>query len=999
MASEHHGLVSFQGQAVPGATVSAVQGARRLTTTTDEAGAYSFAGLPDGTWNITVEMAGFTALTREVTVAPAAAPGAWDLKLAPMKTERPMMQGMVAGGGPLAGRPAVPAGGQGRPAAPGGGGGAMGGMAPGGGAPGAGMGGGAPGGGDSFIMSGSLGGSSGSMSQADYFGNRMKNGQAVYNGNAAFTLDNSVWDAQSYSLNGHPTAKPAFAKGRANLSFGGPLKIPKLLSGKGGMFTINYQMGRTRNGNTVAVTVPSLLERAGDFSQSVVQGPVTVYDPLSGQPFPGNRIPVSRQDPVALKLLSYYPLPNGTGSRLNYQTPLVSTSDQDNVNIRLNQNLSKKDRLAGSIGYQRSSNHNPNVFGFVDSGENNGLNANVNWSHTFSKRLISTVGFTFSRSRTQLLPYFAQRENVAANLGIQGTSGLPLNWGPPNLAFTNFATLSDGNASLSRNQTGQFDASLLVKRNRHQFTFGGDYRRQQINPLSDANGRGIFTFTGLATSLNGAGGYDLADMLLGTPGTASIRFGNADKYFRSWHMAGFATDNWQINKKLTANLGLRYDYSAPFTELYGRMANLDVAPGFSAIVPVRAGESGPYTGHVPTSLVRPVFTRLAPNLGLAWRPFTIRQKTPTIIRVGYAIQYPVDVYGQIAGQLAGQAPFAKVLNIANSPTAPFNLRNGFTATPSVANTYAIDPNFGVPAIHQWMAIAIQVLPRGMYVVGGYVGIVADNMPRQFLPNTVPPGLAAPVSGPASGYVYTESDAHLNGHITVLQMGRQMSSGLGANISYMLASATDNCGVLSTAGGITIAQDWRNLDAERARTGLIPRQQFNASWQYSTGQGKPGGTLTKGLKGGLLKDWTVTNSFSLRSGAFLTAMVGGNLATIPGTGFTGVLRADATGEPVEAPSGSHQPFNLAAFAVPQRGQWGTSGRNTITGPVQFGMNGSLGRVFRLGEPRSVDLRFEANNLINHMTLTGWGTVVNSLGYGLASGASPMRSMTANLRFRF
>ena len=127
------------------------------------------------------------------------------------------------------------------------------------------------------------------------FGNGRRDRRMQYNGNASFTLDNSALDARSYSINGQDTPKPAYAKARASLMFGGPLKIPKLLDGQKGTFTINYQLARTRNGTTSTQTMPTLLERAGDFSQSIgPQGPVTIFDPLTGSPFPGNVIPTNR---------------------------------------------------------------------------------------------------------------------------------------------------------------------------------------------------------------------------------------------------------------------------------------------------------------------------------------------------------------------------------------------------------------------------------------------------------------------------------------------------------------------------------------------------------------------------------------------------------------------------------------------------------------------------------------------------------------------------------
>ena len=109
-----------------------------------------------------------------------------------------------------------------------------------------------------------------------------------------------------------------------------------------------------------------------------------------------------------------------------------------------------------------------------------------------------------------------------------------------------------------------------------------------------------------------------------------------------------------------------------------------------------------------------------------------------------------------------------------------------------------------------------------------------------------------------------------------------------------------------------------------------------------------------------------------------------------------MRADATGLPVEI---AGLLFNTATFTQPIAGEWGNAGRNTIPGPTTFYLNGSVGRVFRMGERRSVDLQLQAQNLLNHVTITSWGTVLSSNNYGLATGAAGMRKITAMLRFRF
>src|SRR5205823_6253606 len=113
------------------------------------------------------------------------------------------------------------------------------------------------------------------------------------------------------------------------------------------------------------------------------------------------------------------------------------------------------------------------------------------------------------------------------------------------------------------------------------FTIGGDVRRRQLDIFSQQNARGTFSFTG-------ASGSDVADFLLGLPHTSSIAFGNPDKFFRAMNYDAYVTDDWRVNPTLTANLGVRWEYESPMVERQGRLVNLDIAPGFTAISPVYA---------------------------------------------------------------------------------------------------------------------------------------------------------------------------------------------------------------------------------------------------------------------------------------------------------------------------------------------------------------------------------------------------------------------------
>jgi hypothetical protein len=174
--------------------------------------------------------------------------------------------------------------------------------------------------------------------------------------------------------------------------------------------------------------------------------------------------------------------------------------------------------------------------------------------------------------------------------------------------------------------------------------------------------------------------------------------------------------------------------------------------------------------------------------------------------------------------------------------------------------------------------------------------------------------------------------------------------------------------------------------------------LNVNWQYSTAVGRAGGMLIQGWKGTLLKDWTITNAITVGSGMPLTPTVGGVGSTTTGSGITGSLRANATGLGVDA-GAPGQPFNYLAFALPAPGQWGNAGRDTITGPTQFSLNASAGRTFRLTERRSIDLRFDVTNALNHVTFSSFNTTIGSNTLGLLANPSAMRSMQATLRFRF
>jgi hypothetical protein len=1038
-AAPHRGLVKFGGLPVPGATVTASQGDKKLSAVTDPMGTYSFADLPDGNWTIRVEMLCFAPLEREVAVSADAPAPEWELKLLPfdeIKASAPppppsstpaatTTSGAAAPGAaktetatatppPAAKKGAklpkgVPppqaantpggfqraeanASGDGAKAAEGNGSSAPTEMN---GAPQSAA-------NDGFLINGSVNnGASTPFAQSAAFGNNRRGPRSLYNGSLGLVFDKSFLDARSYSITGQDTPKPDYSHLQGLASFGGPIKIPRLVQRNGPNLVLNYQWTRNRNANIQSSLMPTAAERIGDFSKTLNSAgqPVTVIDPTNGVPFSGNVIPQNRISAQALPLLSYYPQPNFTSSRYNYQTALVGSTHSDALQARINKGIGRKNNVNGSFGMMSTRGDNTNLFGFLDNNKSLGYQFGVNWMRRFSMRMFATLGYQFSRQVSDNVPFFANRTNVAKNAGITGTNQTPDYWGPPQLQFTSgIAGLSDGQSSTSRNQTHSISPSLFWSHGAHNLTIGGDMRRQQVNPVSQSDPRGTFNFTGAAA------GSDLAGFLLGVPDTSSIAYGNADKYFRASMYDAYVTDDWRFSPSLTLNIGVRWEYGAPVTEKYGRLVNLDIAPGFAAIAPVVASNpTGPLTGQrYPSSLLAPEKTGWEPRVGLSWRPLLA---SSMVIRGGYGWYRDTSIYLPIAARMAQQSPLSTTLALNNQDT-PLTLANGFYLAPNVTtNTFAVDPRFRGGYAQNWQVSLQRDLPGSLVMTATYLGIKGTRTQQQFLPHTYPAGATGLCPTCPNGYQYLVSNGNSTRQSGMIQLRRRLHNGFTASVNYTYSKSIDDAALGGGGGGggntgrptaaTVIAQDWLNLSGERGLSPFDQRHLVAMQMQYTTGMGLKGGTLVDGWRGRLMKDWTFLTTINAGTGLPLTPLYG---SATKGTAFTGSIRPDYTGAPLyNAPPGLH--LNPAAVAAPRSGQWGNAGRNSITGPHQFTLNASMSRTFRLNERLNADFRMDALNALNHVTYPNWNVVANSSQFGLPSTANPMRNLQATMRLRF
>jgi hypothetical protein len=819
---------------------------------------------------------------------------------------------------------------------------------------------------------------------------------------AFFTLGNSVLDAKPFSINGEDIPQPAYASSRFGFLVGGPLVIPKIVKAPSTFFYLNYTGTRARAPYSAVETVPTAAERGGDFSQATVNGaPVTIFNPNTNQPFAGNIIPPNLLNPISQKLLPYIPLPDEPGLVNNYQYLASPATNTDNLGARVMRNIGKNDRLAYHLTYQRRDGDLSQPFTFLDTLSGYGLQTDLTWTHNFSPTTILSSQVSFNRNRNETTPYFANGADVAAELGIAGTSSNPIDYGPPNLNFTNFGALSDANPILTRNQSQSLTESVILSRGKHTLTYGLQYARNDMSTQTQQNGRGTFNFTGQATSELGADGvavtgtgFDFADFLLGRPQSASIQYSDTSMYFRQNNWTAYALDDWKVGSNLTLNVGLRWEFFSPLVEKYGQMANLDIAPDFTNVSVVT-----PATPGFPGGLINPDYKDISPRLGLAWKvPFI---KRSTIVRSGYGIYYNGQAYIPFGLDLAEQPPFATALNVNTSPTNILQLANGFTAVypKDVTNTYAVDRYYHTPYAQTWNLSIQHDLGKGFFMEVGYLGTKGTRLDVLSVPNQGPPGTAINQLqvGNAVGFTYDNpvGDSIYNALQTHLM--RRFRGGISMDARYTFSKSIDDA---SSFGGVgaTVAQNWLDLAAERGLSSFNRTSVFTMSWVYTSPFGNPTSHFAaSGWSGRLLRNWSLSGSITAETGIPLTARVLGNTAELAQTSGVGSDRADATGEPVTAGTGY---FNLAAFTVPPHGEFGDAGRNTIPGPDMLAVNMAFGRSFQFGDTRRrLEFRFEANNIFNQVSVTNINTVVNASTYGLPISAAAMRTCDVVMRFRF
>jgi hypothetical protein len=833
------------------------------------------------------------------------------------------------------------------------------------------------------------------------------------------TLGDSALNARPYSLTEANPTKISSWSDRFGGNIGGPLKIPHVYDGtEKTFFFVNYELGWSRTPVDQFATVPTDPERSGNFCDRTTQ-PVQLFDPAFHASW-GCSIPSTvTLNPAALGLLNFIPQANLPGFVNNFhlQTRLPGATNSMNVNVM--HTLSPKLHL--QVRYSLSDGHShelkssfPGLESNVDTrGQSVQLGLTQNWTRTF----LHDSRLYYSRNRSQTLNQFAFINDVAGQLGITGISTNPIDFGVPQLGFTNFSGVSDPVPSLNRNQTFRYVDAFSIMKSKHTVKTGFEIRRIETNVRTDPVPRGSFTFDGVLTGQTDSSGkavagtgYDFADFLLGLPQATNIRFGASSTYFRSWGYVAYAQDDWHIVPKFTLQYGVRYEATTPPVEINDRIANLIVSPDFTqaqCFTPVASAPTGTCVGAgsigLPQSLLRGDYNNWSPRLGIAWQPpgKWFNGRNQTTVRAGYGVFYNGSIYGQLDSAMANQPPFAVAQTLQTSAATPLTLQNGFPPAPPnvVANTVAVNPNYRVGYAQVWnLSIERQLLSNTTMEVT-YTGTKGTHLDRLLgLSRTLVPGQTGTVQN-ASGFTYDTYGADSDYNGLQVRAQRRFTRGMMINGTYTYAKSFDDASSIG-GGGQLIVQDNGDLAAERGLSSFDMRHQFRANYTYELPFGDRKRWGTHGWEKSVLGSWRLSGSFTAQTGTPFTARVFSGGCSVLGGTFA--ERADQVGDP-NLPAGDRTIahwFNTAAFAVPA-GCAGDAARNSITGPGKFQWNASLAKTIPLGRDglRRLDFRLDTTNLSNHVNYSGLSTVANSATFGSVTSVGPMRSMSFTTRVNF
>ena len=853
-----------------------------------------------------------------------------------------------------------------------------------------------------------------------------KSGTNDYHGTVFEFLRNSALDAKPYDFIGTDPSKAPFRWNQYGFTLGGPISVPKLFSGKDKLFFMsNFEGFKSRRTDQGLYTTAPASWRSGDFSS--FKSPL--YDPLTRKtvngvptatPFPGNIIPSNRLDPISLKLLEFWPLPNlpTTAVSNNYQNPQRTAIDKNQFNQRIDFNQSSSSQWFGRFSWTDEFTTLPSLpqsGGTLYTNSQQYMASNI---RVLSPTKVNEARFGYTKLYNTSATELAGKRNVIKELGLNIASDDPLTWGVPaiggngwNLGLSPFGADSNGPFVLNDKIVQILDNFSWVH-GKHSLRFGGEYRWDVFNNAGNQFTRPQFTFDSSYTANPStlAGGNSAADFLLGTISRTDYAVGPASGDFKSYTLTAYVDDTYKVTSKLTVTLGMRWEMVQPWKDSLQHEVNyyfptslpsaVNVDPSLHPVL-VRTGSGDFYEGvdflynglrvardgRLGDRLVQTDWNLFAPRVGIAYSP-----SKNWSIRTGFGIFYSQETANSrfdLNRGLSGRAsqvpsrqavPTVTYLNFFNSSILPIRLTPGLT--------WGVTPDIGTPYSMMYLFNIQRQLGSNSTLEIGYNGVASRHLQNQNNGAAPLPGITAvatrsPYPEIPAGIELTEGTGRSSYNGLSIKLNQRFKSGLTTLVSYTWSKALDDgssirgTSLLGSNSADMYPQDARCRRCEYGFSAFNTPVRLVSSVVYDLPFGKGKSFLSKGgIVNQVVGGWQITSIFNASSGRPLYLYAGWDAAgQIIGGNWD---RLDATGAnpylPPEKQS-ANQWFDLAAFTNPKPGTYGNLGRNRLIGPGIWNLDFSLIKNFAITERQSMQVRFETFNTLNHPALgspiTNWG----------------------------
>lgn len=829
----------------------------------------------------------------------------------------------------------------------------------------------------------------------------IKSGTNEFHGTAFEFMRNSALDARPF-FQPPGTKKPLFIQNQFGGTMGGPILKNRAF------FFASYEGTRIRNASPVLATVPTQDLRNGTFRG------VPLFDPLTTRPnpsgagsvrdvFPNNVVPRQRWDPIAARLIDFFPPPNRPGLVNNFVRNPRAAEEVDRLDTRVDHKWSDKDsffaRFSLSQGRQDLVTTLPppaNVPIFRDV---NTRGVALGQTHTLNPRTVNELRLGYTR-------VLVANKTTAAreDFGIRRVMDPKIN-GIPNFTISGLSGIGTFfNTPLEKSsEVYQLVDNLSWVRGAHTFKTGFDIQVIRLKTFATLAGRGSFTFNGVFTQdpqRRPGTGHPLADFLLGLPNNATTGTTvRNDERSRAFYF--YLQDDWKVTSKLTLNLGIRYELLKPYFDKANRMANFILEPSDPAFgTLVFAGTPGR-----PRALLNLDKNNIAPRFGLAYRI------TPhTVIRSSFGIFYGQDEGQGISQRMTNNPPFfisIPVISDQINPATAVQLSQGFPEgvvdparlrNPSVISW---SPDFPLPYIQQWSLNVERELPGGVLVQVGYVGSAGVKLISTYNANQPEPGPGPidprrrfPRFGPINR---SEPLVRSSYHGLSVRMEKRFAHGVSFLGGYTWGHVITTTDATDITDENVPIQNARNRRAERGNADhdIRHRLVFSSIWELPFGprrrflRGRP-------VLGGILGGWTVSGIAQIQGGLPLTPLL--NIDTT-NTGTTARPNRIRGGSLSRSQRTVQRFFDVDAFVFPAPFTFGNSGRNILRGPGLVNFDFALYRDFRITEALTLQFRGELFDLTNTPHFDVPGRTIGTPQAGVISSAGPPRQIQFGLKVIF